>query len=144
MFEKINQQHWISLPRETRQHLVKVFGLIPNGIAEIRDQSVVSDGYTNSDLERITAEKMAEYVGSTESFSRLWELTLSKVKYELNPPMVMQGAAVTSLVPPLIQIPERTLTSAPFCDKCDSKGGRHKKECPKLIPVSNPPQNNVK
>ncbi len=124
MFERINQLHWISLPRETRHHLVKVFGLVPNGIAEIRDQIVISDGYTNSDLERITKEKMAEYVGSTESFPRLWELTLAKVKYELHPPLNLET----------MLLPERTLNSPneikKFCDKCTSKGVRHKNGCP--------------
>ncbi len=88
--EKIYSQHWIDLPQATRNHLVKVFNIPLTGITEIRDQTVVSDGHTNSDLQAITLEKMAAYVGSpaTLSFSRLWEITLSKIKYELNPPVL--------------------------------------------------------
>ena len=131
--ERVYQQVWIDLPKTTRQHLVKVFGLIPNGIAEIRDQTVISDGYTNDDLRRITSDKMAEYVGSVESFSRLWELTLSKVKSELNPPIdladLTEEPIVNDVVPETIVEPTPVPTK--FCDFCDSKGQRHKATCTK-------------
>ena len=40
------------------------------------------------DLKKITLEKMNEYIGSEEtSFLRAWEVTLSKVNFELNPPV---------------------------------------------------------
>ncbi len=155
--EKIYQQVWIDLPKVTRQHLAKVFGLTPNGIAEIRDQFVVSDGYTNADLEGITKERMAVYVGSDASFSRLWELTLAKVKYELNPPIVLdlslqspenQAEFMNILnggnikLEPVLSVKDKdgnellsmekgsSITIDKFCDKCDSKGVRHKKICP--------------
>ena len=140
MFEKINQQHWIALDKKVRQHLAKVFGLVPTGIAEIRDQTVVSDGYTNSDLERINGTKMSEYVGGgAETFARLWELTLAKVKYELNPPIDLNPPSALSQSPveDLKNIPASIITTAeadkPFCTQCDSKGGRHKKICPLSI-----------
>lgn len=131
--EKIYQQVWIDLPKATRHHLVKVFGLVPNGIAEIRDTTVISDGFTNDDLSRISALKMAEYVGGgADSFSRLWELTLAKVKYELNPPINFPQSSpqtIESALVPMAQIP----TS--FCDKCESHGVRHLKICPRYIPI---------
>lgn len=89
---------WMSLPRETRKHLVKVFDIERTGISEVRDNEVITDGYTNQDLEAITREKMVKYTGSDESFSRLWEVTLSKVKYELNPPIPL------GVIPPTIEV----------------------------------------
>lgn len=108
MFDRIYQHQWITLDRDVREHLTKIFDIPTTGIAEIRDQSVISDGKTNEDLKAITSEKMATYVGSLEEFPRLWELTLSKVKYELHPPIFI-----------------------PYCGTCDAKSGRHKKGCPK-------------
>lgn len=148
MFDRIYVHNWISLDKEIRKHLVSVFGLVPTGIAEIRDQTVISDGYSNADLDRITAAKMAEYVGSNESFPRLWELTLAKVKYELHPPIdleTLNQPEIVNIIPPTpVQIPERTLNSPNtievksdrFCETCDSKGVRHKKECAKYVPWS--------
>lgn len=71
-----------------KQKLVEVFNIIKTGSSEIRDNHVVSDGYTQSDLKAITLEKMNAYIGSEESsFLRAWEVTLSKVNFELNPPV---------------------------------------------------------
>lgn len=87
MFNKVYTQHWLELSKETRTHLREVFNIPRTGITEVRDTTIVSDGTTNSDLESITSERMERYVGSKESYPRLWELTLAKVRYELNPPM---------------------------------------------------------
>ena len=87
MYTKVPTQLWMLLPREQRVHLTKVFHIDKTGITEIKDDQVVSDGHTHKDLEAITEDKMAEYVGSNESFPRLWELTVAKSKFELNPPM---------------------------------------------------------
>lgn len=94
MFERIYQQHWIDLPKDTRLKLAEVFGIERTGPTEVRDQTVISDGYSNSDLSAITLEKMNAYVGSDETFSRAWELTLAKVKFELNPPVVVVGKQI--------------------------------------------------
>ncbi len=166
MFDRILVPHWISLKKEIRVHLVKVFNLTATGIAEIRDQSVISDGYSNSDLDKITAAKMAEYVGSNESFPRLWELTLAKVHYELHPPLDFSKPQPTPTAPTLLvkdkdgnellkvpagstlevkaveEVKPEPTVEAPapieiksdkFCISCDSKGVRHKKDCPTQV-----------
>lgn len=121
--EKIYQQHWIELPKDIREHLAKVLGIPMSGIREIRDNTVISDGHTNEDLRVITAEKMADYVGSDGDFNHLWTVTVSKAKYELNPPIHVGGGFPAAL--------EKEVEAKKFCDSCDSKGVRHKKECPK-------------
>ena len=89
MYTKVYRELWMLLPKEQRQHLVVVFNISRTGVTEIRDQDIISDGHSNMDLEVISAEKMAEYTGSpaTEPFHRLWEITVSKSNYELNPPI---------------------------------------------------------
>lgn len=84
---------WLELPRDIRDHLTTVFGIVKTGIAEIRDQTVISDGVTNDNLAVISAEKMEEYVGSKEEFHKLWQLTVSKAKFELHPPIDIMDLA---------------------------------------------------
>lgn len=85
--EKITPQSWILLPKEIREHLAIAFNVGRSSHTEIRDSEVITDGRTMSDLEAISKEKMTEYVGSEESFGRLWDLTIAKAHSELNPPV---------------------------------------------------------
>lgn len=85
--DKIVPQAFMLLPREIREHLAPIFGIGRSGITEIRDDQVISDGRTQEDLNAVTAGKMADYVGSEESFGRLWELSIAKAKHELHPPV---------------------------------------------------------
>ena len=88
MFEKVFPHLWMHVKRPVRMHLIKVFAIPgPSGITEVVDQTVVSDGYKQDDLNAITLEKMMQYIGQDEplSFSRMWELTVQKAEFELNP-----------------------------------------------------------
>lgn len=88
MQEYLTQQQWMLLEIPVKQKLSSVFGVIKSGAAEIRDNYVVTDGYTQEDVKAITLEKMNAYIGSEEAtFLRAWEITLSKVNFELNPPV---------------------------------------------------------
>jgi hypothetical protein len=87
MYDRVMTQIWMLLPVEKRRHLAHVFSVQKTGISEIRDSDVISDGHTNDDLSVITAEAMEAYVGSSETFPRLWELTIAKCHSELNPPI---------------------------------------------------------
>ena len=86
-FDKVPTALWMIQPQSVRNLLAKEFELSRTGYSEVRDQDLISDGFTASDLEGITSEKMEAYVGSHETFSRLWELTVMKAYSELNPPM---------------------------------------------------------
>jgi hypothetical protein len=143
---------WIALPKDVRDHLVEVFCLTRTGVTEIIDQTVKSDGYSNDDLKRISLENMCQYIGSEETFMRAWELTLAKVHSELHPPVGMIGLGVE--VPAgegrtveeaekaavddgskVIDDPKAGHEIKPWCDSCDSRGVRHKKECLKYTPT---------
>lgn len=86
-FEKIPPQLWMLVDPEIRLRLVTVFELGKTGITEVRDQEVITDGYNADDLSVITSGRMAAYVGSEESFPRLWELSVAKARSEVNPPV---------------------------------------------------------
>lgn len=123
--EHVYVQNWMALPKETRDHLVKVFNLNRSGASEIRDQDIITDGYTNTDLLGITHTKMAEYTasGADVSFHRLWEITLSKVKYELSPELVQignpPGEGRTVAEADVAAIADG---SKKFCQFCEAKG----------------------
>jgi|ERR1035437_113048 hypothetical protein len=127
MQERIYQPMWLALSKEVRNKLTEVFKLVPTATREIRDNTVLCDGFSNEDLSGISAIKMEEYVGSKESFHRMWEITLSKVNFELNPPTLITPPPK---VPTEVKLePETPIFKPPFCDKCTSKGGRHIKNC---------------
>lgn len=80
MYERILPQMWMQLEKPIRLQIVKDFDIPRTGITEIRDQEVISDGYSVNDLSTITLEKMTSYIGSEETFPRAWEITCSKAK----------------------------------------------------------------
>ncbi len=156
MNNRIYPQQWLSLSKETRNRLVQVFDLERTGVTEIRDQEVVSDGYSVQDLGKITLEAMCEYIGSTETFARAWEITLSKCHAELYPPVAIiqnidgeptavdfdnfkgttptfEEDVVEVEAEAIDRVIEEIVMVNSFCDTCDSKGVRHKKECPKYV-----------
>lgn len=86
-FERIIPPLWMQLEQSMRNYLAKEFELSRTGISEIKDQELISDGYCLEDLSTITAAKMTAFVGSEETFPRLWELTCMKARSVLNPPI---------------------------------------------------------
>lgn len=110
MQDKIVPQQFMLLKREVREHLAKIFNIKKSGITEIMDQEVIKDGRTIEDLSVITTEKMAEYVGSVESFGRLWELTAAKAWAELNPPVGVIGESEVEVDKPVDSVDKVTET----------------------------------
>ena len=119
MFDRIYVHYWMSLDKPVREYLAKVFNINRTGIVEIRDETVLTDGYNNDDLSVVTKETLALYTGDSldNSFSQLWELTVLRAQSELNPPKSTEGEVATT---------ER------YCLTCTSTKGRHKKGCPKF------------
>lgn len=96
MYNNVPPQLWMQLDPKIRAELVSVFNIKRTGITEIRDQTIISDGYSIEDLKAITLPLMNEYIGSTEeSFPRAWEITCSKAKSTVYPPIAME-------IPPVV------------------------------------------
>ena len=117
--ERIYPKDWLLLSRETRKVIVDGLGLYKTGNVEIVDDRVVSDGYTMSDLGGINIETMTKYTGHemlVPLFNSLWNETLKKVYFILNPIPIVEEV--------------KPLTKAPSCYYCDTKVPfSHKKDC---------------
>jgi hypothetical protein len=121
--DKINKFQWMRLPRETRSKLSEMFGLERTGVSEIRDDEVISDGYSDDDLSNITKEKL---IGITKlsdefSFQSMWELLIAHIN-PVEIPETIESEGETLVFDKLPEI---------YCTTCTSKKGRHKKGCPK-------------
>lgn len=117
---------WIKLPSEVRHNLVVLFDISRSGrtIVEYRAEGAVvtSDGYTPTDIEAITLEKMQMILGSTdENFYSLFSDVVDNL-----------DSIVTGTYHSVKEIVVTTLDEKkPFCDSCTSKGVKHLKVCPK-------------
>lgn len=114
MFERIFVGQWMSLPREIRLELRRLFDIPQSNVVEVRDNTVITDGVTNDDLQVITLEKLKQVTKNNGTFAELFEKAVKMAK----PPVYISING--------IQIMKKE-----FCDSCDSKGVRHKKSCPK-------------
>lgn len=56
---------WLSLSRETRQKIAKLFGFSETVTRETMDSTVISDGYAHASLAVITKERMQEITDET-------------------------------------------------------------------------------
>lgn len=115
---------WIKLPSEVRHNLVVLFDIQRSGrtIVEYRATGpiVTSDGYTPTDIEAITLEKMQSILGDkSDNFYTLFSDIVDNLQD------IIDGIYKT----------EKIVTTK-FCDSCDSKGVKHKKICPENIKKS--------
>lgn len=124
--ETIQKFQWMKLSRPVREKLSELFGLERTGISEIRDDEVISDGFSDYDLQGITKEKMCEITGlpCELSFSSLWEVITVKITNDFHPLTTENKEEVINTdVAPVQNV---------YCTTCTSTKGRHKKGCPKF------------
>ena len=76
--ERIYPNVWLESPRIVREQLAKDLHIPKTGMAEVIDQTVVSDGYSIDDLGVINVPLLVEYVGRKESFKELWLAAVRK------------------------------------------------------------------
>lgn len=86
--EYITIHQWLPLKKETREKLKEIFYLKSTGMVEVEtDQfgksTIKNDGFTNTDLQVITVEKLVDYLGTAavnETIYDLWKLVVEKVE----------------------------------------------------------------
>ena len=137
---------WLSLPPEVRHKLVTLFDMPRTGrtVVEYRATGVVvtSDGFTPIDLQSVSLRRMQEMLGSdSDNYYKLFEVVVLNLDALLGGTFVALGTKQeVSEVAPEERVTsaaeltpeEHVSTDMPkFCGTCDSKGGRHKKVCPK-------------
>lgn len=108
--EQIFPAHWTSLSHEIREHLAKVFSINRSVATEIVDNKIISDGRGVNDLKAITKEKMQEYLNNSkeEGFFRLWELVVSKARFETQIPTEIKLVTATPVVETSQEKPKKT------------------------------------
>lgn len=86
---QVTVPEWLKLSQETRVRLAEKFQLSRSRGTQMEQQGegsvLVSDGYSNSDLEGITLEKMQEYLQDTSisgDFVSLFHGVLEKIEAE--------------------------------------------------------------
>ena len=132
MFERLYQHQWMTLPRDVRIELVKIFNIPVSAPTEVKDQMVITDGVTNGDLEVLTKDKLVEYTnckegGSQTNFADLFELAVKQVTSILEKEAEQKKRLYEAMLNgSVIVIPKK------YCDTCTSTKGRHKKGCPKF------------
>jgi hypothetical protein len=106
---QLSQRLWLQIPRETRLKLAETFGVPRSSINEVVDQVVVSDGFTVTDLNAITTEKMQAFLGSkkTDYFELLYacvdklegkgDFAPVEEKREVKEPIVISLASITPM-----------------------------------------------
>jgi hypothetical protein len=144
---------WLQLPADIRHKLVILFNIPRSGstVVDYRASGpvVTSDGYTAPDLQTITLVKMQGLLQSdSDNFYKLFEEVATNIDALLGGTFGAVATSSTVLPPPETRVEDKgvqfyddkigeemaevaKLIKPPFCDSCDSKGGRHKKVCPK-------------
>lgn len=93
--QSISPMEWLRVIPETRLFLADHFNIKRSGSTQVEQRGeayVVSDGFTPTDLEGLTVEKMQEYLGSKESNVHvLFELLVNAIQ---NPPAPNEVAEV--------------------------------------------------
>jgi len=131
---QIYQAQYIRLDKEIREKLIKDFNIQKSQVCEIKDNTLISDGVSNEDLQVVTQETMMEYLGITEAlpWGYLWELTLTKIDKELHPELhkdelpIMGGILKIESMVDAIKASEE---KRPYCGACVSHHGKHSKNC---------------
>lgn len=120
--------HWRSLPLSLRIQIATKFGIAKVGSTHVVDNRIESDGYNIEDVERaLNVDAVQSFTGSESTdFQVLWDALLTKIEGRVPPEEVaaLVSAPVIFNAATIEPLPEK-----PFCEFCDSKGKRHKKEC---------------
>lgn len=126
--DRLYPQVWRGLSKAEQDVLKKEFSLVQGGPIKIFNESVEDDGYRVEDLALVNVQTMMVFVTQDTPlpFMRMWELTLAKVKFILNPPVmdITDG-----------EIVDNTPRKAPWCYYCEAKAFAHRPDCTRPLPV---------
>lgn len=135
MSNQIYQHQYMHLDVPVKEKLRKIFNIPKTGVAEILNETVISDGIRNEDLAVLTEEAMSAYLGNVphETFGHLFDLVVEKIKYEIeNPQPIVIVEEVPSIVDEAIKLSSETKE---YCGACVTHKGRHRLNCPTGIVV---------
>lgn len=137
----LSQHYWLNLPQETRDKLVKLFGIQKTGTIMTtigpEGAKVISDGFNFQDFYPITVSRMNELLGwDDEDFYALFSAVIENIDELLNGSYGKDKfveVLVSGNTKKEIESEIKFSDKPRFCNFCDSKGVRHKKECPHYV-----------
>ena len=126
---------WLSLPQETRAKIAHLFNITKSGSVYVVNGAtgpvVQSDGYSYEDLSVITVARMQEILNSkSENFYALFKDIVKLVNEEEVLDSLIEVVEEMILENVEEEMEESVSEKKAFCDQCDSRGVRHKKDCP--------------
>lgn len=127
----LSAQVWLSLPKDTRAKIANLFDITKSGSVYVVNgptgPQVQSDGYSYQDLSVITVERMQQITGSeSDNFYHLFKNIVAIVNEEAPIEEEVVAVIIEEDFVPLVEEKPK------FCDYCDSRGVRHKKDCIRL------------
>lgn len=79
----LSKLEWLNLSIPTRSLLVQRFNIPKSGYTHVQDGQILTDGYTEQDLQVVTVERLQEYLESKETdFYKLLAQTVQKLEEE--------------------------------------------------------------
>lgn len=77
----LSKIEWLSLTIQQRTLLILQFNIPKSGFTHVQDGQIVSDGYTDQDLQNLTLAKLQEYLHTSDiNFTELLKKTIEKLE----------------------------------------------------------------
>lgn len=79
----LSKLEWLKLSIPTRSLMIGQFNIPKSGFTHVQDGQILTDGYTEQDLQVVTVERLQEYLDSKETdFYKLLSKTVEKLESE--------------------------------------------------------------
>lgn len=79
----LSKIYWLNLTIPQRTLLIMNFNIPKTGFTHVQDGQIISDGYTDQDLQTLTLQRLQEYLKTNENdFGSLLKATIEKLENE--------------------------------------------------------------
>ncbi len=139
----LSYQFWLELPLAVRHTIAKRFGVERKKSVHVVDNQVVDDGYYLKELtEALSLKRLqSELHSNISDYTILWNALISnttgvpiEIKLYDSPDIHKEAKKVMEeVMKPDPNAPQVKVVTSQFCTQCDSKGVRHKLNCPKYV-----------
>lgn len=81
----LSKLEWLKIPMNIRFLMVEEFKIPKSGFTHVEDGQVLTDGYSEKDLQTLTLEKLQSYLNNQETdYYKLLNLLTKKLEQRLN------------------------------------------------------------
>ncbi len=142
-------QLWLQLPINVRHTIAYRFGIPKKKSTHVVNNEIVDDGYYLLELsEGLSLKRLQKNLNSDiEDYMILWNALISQVTgrpIEIKLPdnsiniIIEPEKKEPEVMKPDPDAPQIKVVTSQFCTQCDSKGVRHKLNCPKYVSFNKP------